>query len=94
MITRIQKRLSILTQALLHIITLIVFVFAINIIPSYAVFAIMDPRPDASTYSGGLLLVTSFITLLWFVDRLSTVTKTYKELLIQAKKKNQSNLLD
>jgi len=88
MITRIQKRISILTQALLHIIALIGFVFAINVIPSYAVFAIMDPHPEASAYSGGLLLVTSFITLLWFVDRLSTVTKTYKELLIKTKKED------
>lgn len=94
MITRIQERLSILTQALLHIISLIGFAFVINIVPSYAVFAIMSPRPDASNYSGGLLFVTTFITLLWFVDRLSTVTKTYKELLIKTKKKNQSNLSD
>lgn len=94
MITRIQKRIGIVTQAIIHIITLMGFIFVVNVVPSYAIYSMMSPRPEASTYSGGLLLVTTFITLLWFVDRLSTVTKTYKELLIKTKKKNQSDLSD
>lgn len=92
MITRIQKRIGIVTQAIIHIITLMGFIFVVNVVPSYAVYVMMHPHPDASTYSGGVLFMTVFITLIWFVDRVSKITHTYKQLLIETKKKNHSDV--
>lgn len=94
MTTHIKSQVTILTKAIFHILSLIGLTITVNILPSYLVYTLMYPHPNASTYSGGLLLATTFITFIWLVDTLSRVTKTYNTLLDKTQKKNQSNDLD
>jgi len=91
MTTSITSRIQILIKAVLHIISLIVIFIIGNVLPSYLAYRIIYPHHSASNFSGGLLLATTFITLIWLVDKLSRVTSEYKTLL---NKKNQSKSLD
>lgn len=86
----IRTRVRIVTKAAFHMISLVIFTLSATLLPSYLVYRLVYPHESASTYSGGVLFISIFITLIWLVDKLSKLTKNYKQLLLKAKQTNQS----